>query len=169
MFMKNMLKMFKNKKAVSPLIATILLIAFAVALGAVVMSWGRNVEFLKEEPGTEKCVDVNLKIEKINDIPQVFYGGTGSDGFIKFTISNTGSYDIDQLIVWVIGEKDTNIVELKQSSIKIGYPLIKEIKHDFDNYGEVKKLKFIPKIRIDNLIVTCAKNALEEERISPVS
>ena len=132
MFMKNMLKISKNKKAVSPLIATILLIAFAVALGAVVMSWGRNVEFLKEEPGTEKCADVNLKIEEINEIPQVFYGGTGSDGFIKFTISNIGSYDIDQLIVWVIGEKDTNIVELKQSSIKIGYPLIKEIKHDFD-------------------------------------
>ena len=169
MFMKNMLKISKNKKAVSPLIATILLIAFAVALGAVVMSWGRNVELLKEEPGTEKCADVNLKIEEINEIPQVFYGGTGSDGFIKFTISNIGSYDIDQLIVWVIGEKDTNIVELKQSSIKIGYPLIKEIKHDFDNYGNVKKLKFIPKIKVDDLIVICAKNALEEEKISPSS
>ena len=31
-----------NKKAVSPLIATVLLIAFAVALGAVVMNWGRS-------------------------------------------------------------------------------------------------------------------------------
>lgn len=164
--MKNMLK---NKKGVSPLIATILLIAFAVALGAVVMSWGRNVEFLKEEPSIEKCANVNLKIEKINNTPQVFYGGTGQDGFIKFTIANTGSYDINQLIVWVIGEKDTNIVELKQSSIRVGYPLIKEIKHDFDRYGNVKKLKFIPKIRVDDSIVTCAKNALEEERISSVS
>ena len=39
--MKSMQKIIKNKKGVSPLIATILLIAFAVALGAVVMSWGR--------------------------------------------------------------------------------------------------------------------------------
>lgn len=167
--MKNMQKITKNKRGVSPLIATILLIAFAVALGAVVMSWGRSTEFLKEEPDTEKCADVNLKIEEINEIPQVFYGGTGSDGFIKFTISNTGSYDIDQLIVWVIGEKNTNTIELEKSSIKVGYPLVKEIKHDFSKYGEIKKLKFIPKIKVDNLVVTCAKNALEEEKISPVS
>lgn len=31
-----------NKKAVSPLIATVLLIAFAVALGAIVMNWGES-------------------------------------------------------------------------------------------------------------------------------
>ncbi len=167
--MKSMQKIIKNKKGVSPLIATILLIAFAVALGAVVMSWGRNVEFLNEEPSIEKCANVNLKVEEVEGVPQAFYGGTDSGGFIKFTVSNIGSYDIDQLIVWVIGEKDTNIVELKQSSIRVGYPLIKEIEHDFDRYGEVKKLKFIPKIKIGDSVITCAKNSLEEERISPVS
>ena len=31
--------MLRSKKALSPLIATVLLVAFAVALGAVVMSW----------------------------------------------------------------------------------------------------------------------------------
>jgi len=31
--------MMRGKKALSPLIATVLLVAFAVALGAVVMSW----------------------------------------------------------------------------------------------------------------------------------
>ncbi|MBU4493644.1 MAG: hypothetical protein KKA61_04695, partial [Nanoarchaeota archaeon] len=116
--MKSMQKIIKNKKGVSPLIATILLIAFAVALGAVVMSWGRNVEFLREEPGIEKCANVNLKIEKINNIPQVFYGGTGLDGFIKFTIENNGNEDIEGVIVWVIGEKNTNTIDLEESSIK---------------------------------------------------
>ena len=163
-----MLKISKNKKAVSPLIATILLIAFAVALGAVVMSWGRSVDISKEIDSTQKCSDVNLKIEMVDEIPQAFYGGTGSDGFIKFTISNIGSCDIDQLIIWVIGEKDTNIIELKQSSIKVGYPLIKEIKHDFNSYGNVKKLKFIPKIKVDGSVIICAKNALDEEKISPI-
>ena len=168
--MKSMQKIIKNKKGVSPLIATILLIAFAVALGAVVMSWGKNVESSSADVlSIEKCAHVNLKVEKVNDVPQVFYGGTGSDGFVKFTIANTGSYDVDQLIVWVIGEKDTNIIELKQSSIKVGYPLIKEIKHDFNKYGNVKKLKFVPKIKIDDSYITCAKNAIEEEKISTVS
>ncbi len=164
-----MLKAFKNKKAVSPLIATILLIAFAVALGAVVMSWGMNVKPLIEKPGIEKCSDVSLEVQKIKDIPQAFYGGSGPGGLIKFTIANTGSYDVNGIILWIVGEKDTYIIDLKKSSIKVGYPLIKETQYNFDMYGEVKKLKFIPKIKIDDLVVTCAKSSLEEERISPVS
>ena len=35
--------MFKSRKAISPLVATILLLAFAVALGSVVMSWGKDL------------------------------------------------------------------------------------------------------------------------------
>lgn len=35
--------MFKSKKAISPLVATIILLAFAVALGSVVMSWGKGL------------------------------------------------------------------------------------------------------------------------------
>ena len=167
--MKSMQKIIKNKKGVSPLIATILLIAFAVALGAVVMSWGKSVDFSVEGQASEKCARVGLGVEKINDIPQIFYGGTENNGFIKFTIENNGNEDIEGVIVWVIGEKNTNIIELEKSSIKVGYPLIKEIKHDFSKYGEIKKLKFIPKIKVNDLIVTCAKNALEEEKISPVS
>lgn len=33
--------MFENKKAISPLISTLLLVVFAIALGSVVMTWGR--------------------------------------------------------------------------------------------------------------------------------
>ena len=31
--------LFKNKKAISPLVATILLVAFAVSIGALIMNW----------------------------------------------------------------------------------------------------------------------------------
>ena len=34
--------LFSSKRALSPLIATVMLIAFAVALGAVVMNWGKG-------------------------------------------------------------------------------------------------------------------------------
>lgn len=167
--MKSMQKIIKNKKGVSPLIATILLIAFAVALGAVVMSWGRSVDFSVEGQASEKCAGVGLSVEKINGIPQIFYGETENNGFIKFAIENNGNEDIEGVIVWVIGEKNTNTIELEQSSIKVGYPLIKEIKHDFIKYGKIKKLKFIPKIKVGDFVITCAKNSLEEEKISPVS
>ncbi|MBA3064177.1 hypothetical protein FP803_01940, partial [Candidatus Woesearchaeota archaeon] len=118
--MKSMLKISKNKKAVSPLIATILLIAFAVALGAVVMSWGRSVDFSVEGQASERCARVDLSVEKIGGIPQIFYGGSESNGFIKFTIENNGNEDIEGVIVWVIGEKNTNTIDLEESSIKVG-------------------------------------------------
>ncbi|MBI4149374.1 hypothetical protein HY491_02920 [Candidatus Woesearchaeota archaeon] len=58
-----------NNRAISPLVATILLLAFAIALGSVVMAWGKG---LIEKAGTaeqpsqdadtafsllQKCVD----------------------------------------------------------------------------------------------------------------
>ncbi len=44
--------MFKSRKAISPLVATIILLAFAVALGSVVMSWGKGLieKVVSEEP-----------------------------------------------------------------------------------------------------------------------
>ena len=51
--------MFKSKKAISPLVATILLLAFAVALGSVVMSWGKGLiekaSQDKQEITVEEC------------------------------------------------------------------------------------------------------------------
>ena len=41
------------KKAVSPLIATVLLIAFAVALGAIVMNWGESFVRTTQDTASE--------------------------------------------------------------------------------------------------------------------
>jgi len=164
-----MQRIIKNKKGVSPLIATILLIAFAVALGAVIMSWGRNISFPVKEQVNEKCAKVSISIEKINDVPQVFYGGTGNNGFVKFTIENNGDKDIEGIIVWIVGEKDTITIDLKESSIKVGYPLIKRTSYDFNKYGKIKKLKFIPKINVMGAIMTCARNSKEKKKISPIN
>ena len=40
-----------NKKGISPLVATLLLVAFALVIGAVTMTWGRNyIEKVQEQP-----------------------------------------------------------------------------------------------------------------------
>ncbi len=50
-----MINPFESKGGISPIVATVLLVAFAVALGAVVMSWARGIE---AEPITdfEGCI-----------------------------------------------------------------------------------------------------------------
>ena len=74
------MKLFKSRKAISQLVATILLLAFAVALGSVVMSWGKDlIEKVGDVEAPEsveqsliliqKCVDSgSLTSEEYNQI-----------------------------------------------------------------------------------------------------
>ena len=50
-------RLVSHKKGVSPLIATVLLMAFAIALGAIVMTWGKN--YVKETGSTGSSPDSN--------------------------------------------------------------------------------------------------------------
>ncbi len=47
-----------NKRGISPIVATVLLIAFAVALGAMIMNWSRSL--VEEEASCEDLV-ITLK------------------------------------------------------------------------------------------------------------
>jgi flagellin-like protein len=86
----------RGKKAVSPLIATVLLIAFSVALGAVVMNWGRTFvgeQTKKVDTDSEivmKCsVDILLQYVEINSREQVcLESGTGN---LRIIVQNLGS------------------------------------------------------------------------------
>ncbi|MDD5087151.1 MAG: hypothetical protein PHV16_05360 [Candidatus Nanoarchaeia archaeon] len=156
----------KQKRGLSPLIATILLIAFAVALGAFVMSWGKTADITNEFESTQKCAETSLKVGIINNMPQIYYGGEGNNGFVEFTIENDGNQEIKGLIVWVVGERETMISEIEKLQIKVGYPLTKKLSYNFNKYGEIKKVNFIPKITINEEMITCAKKSVEEERIT---
>lgn len=84
----------KSKRSVSPLIATVLLIAFAVALGAIVMNWGRN--FIEHRQDTaeitskmqiECSTDVEFEITNINYEANTTLDDA-VDGGIKITLEN---------------------------------------------------------------------------------
>ena len=76
-----------NKRAVSPLIATILLIAFAVALGAVVMNIPQDSDDGQNLPTQKGCDSVALSILK-----------TGSNEFLCYNIEQK------QLLLTLINE-----------------------------------------------------------------
>lgn len=56
-----------NKKALSPLIATILLVVFSLIIGAATMSWGKN--YVKEMPSdTPKPSSyISINMDEINN------------------------------------------------------------------------------------------------------
>ncbi|MBI2650069.1 hypothetical protein HYX04_02020 [Candidatus Woesearchaeota archaeon] len=155
---------FNSKKGVSPLIATVLLIAFAVALGSVVMNWGLNLNLGKS---TDICRNVEIKIRNI-DASEVCFGGFGQNGYINFIIDNTGSIDISGLAIWIIEEKGTRLFDL--DNILIGKDSLydkkdKAVSYDFSVFGNIKQVQFIPKVKTGQTTDICPKNAVKAEKI----
>ena len=156
-------RIFNSKKGVSPLIATILLIAFAVALGSVIMNWGLNLNLGKPD---DKCGNVAVKIRYSENF-EVCYGDFGQNGYINFILDNIGTADISGLTILIVGEKGTKLSEL-QKTIKKGSLLDekgKEVSYNFDVYGSINQVQFIPKVEVNHEIVVCAKNLAEANKI----
>ena len=91
----------KNNKGVSPLIATVLLVAFSVALGAIVMDFSdtTKVELTEQaeihlETSFKCSLDIFLKIVEVNNDNQIFCNRTGLNNFEIF-IENQGGEDAD--------------------------------------------------------------------------
>src|SRR3989344_329350 len=153
---------FRSKKGVSPLIATILLIAFAGALGSVVMNWGLNLSLGKS---ADKCGNVEIKIRNINGA-EICYGGLGANSYINFIIDNVGETDINGLAVWITGDKGTKISDLDDITIKKDALFEikgKEVAYDSAAYGSIKNVQFIPKVKSDTL-EPCLKNSIKVEK-----
>jgi|TARA_Y100000310_G_scaffold345671_1_gene468079 flagellin-like protein len=153
-----------NKRGVSPLIATVLLISFAVALGSVVLNWGRNIDISK--PG-DKCAGINIEIRDI-DASQVCYSVSGNDAYINFIIDNSGNTDIDGLGIWIVGEKGTKLLDFNDLSIKKGELLdIKDttVKYNFNTYGAIKHIQFFPKVKINDSLDICARSSVKVDKI----
>lgn len=161
--MRRSLKFF-NKRGVSPLIATILLISFAVALGSVVLNWGRNLDISK--PG-DKCASISIKLLTVDGF-HVCYSVAGADSHIKFIIENIGNFDVDGLGVWITGEKSTKLLDFNNVLIKKGEVLdIKDnsIKYDFNTYGSIKNIQFFPKVKTEGSMEICTRGSVKADKV----
>jgi flagellin-like protein len=158
----------RSKKGVSPLIATILLIAFAVALGSVVMNWGLSLNLGKS---SDACRNVEIEIKNVDGIESCF-GGFGQNGYINFIIDNTGSIDISGLAIWIVGDRGTRLFDLDSIMVKKGSlydKKDKEVSYDFSQFGNIKQVQFIPKVMIGQTTEICPKNAVKAEKIGVCS
>jgi flagellin-like protein len=166
---------FMNKRGVSPLVATILLIAFAIALGAVVMSYGSAYYGSKQVGGEgastaspiRQCGNVELMLYEINGIPQVCYGGSGAEGYVNFMLDNKGNVDVEELLVTIIGEKGSKEYQLKPF---IGKGQLfdkrdKSTKYDFGVNGNIFQIQIRPYIRVDGEIEVCIDKQITLQNI----
>jgi len=154
--MKRNMGFLKNKRGVSPLIATVLLIAFAVALGAVVMNWGRTyveetANYAKSKSGTEvRCsMDVRIQEVKVGQTVKVCYNDTG--GFVDFVIRNSGRKAIERLLVHVLTTDNEIYTQEINDTLSVG-----GIYHATSNYtGNFQQLEIIPNIYVSGEYIPC--------------
>ncbi|TAL51894.1 MAG: hypothetical protein EPN86_05845 [Nanoarchaeota archaeon] len=149
-----------GKRGISPLIATIVLIAFAVSLGAVVMSLGSNFGGPKNLDAKE-CTGMQLQFHAL-DGQMAKFSGTGPNGFIEFIVDHVGTEPITQIRIRVIGSKGGSteifVSDLPDSSIQPGYPLSKKVPYDYDLYGQPKELDVVPLTKRGDKTITCLGN-----------
>lgn len=142
-----------NKKGVSPLVATILLIAFAVSVGAIVMSWAAGIA---GSENTGVCGDVVLTVTD-----------TGRDicldrqnNFIEIIVEN-GPVKIDGFRVSYLGGT-SNIIDYV-FAIEAGAIQRASLDYNVGIYGNPKRLKVIPFIKNgdDRIYCTNAGDSFE--------
>jgi len=171
------MRILKSKKGVSPLIATVLLIAFAVALGAVVMNWGRTyvedtAKFAREKSDIEiKCSsDVKLEFLKIKDVKHICYYYDASNLKVNFTVENTGKLDVYGLQVTVVGNKEVNTTEIDLEASNNVLKRARFYKNTSVNMGDIgdpSQIRIVPVIKIEGNKNACPGTALVEEDFFP--
>ena len=150
----------KNKRGISPLMATVLLVAFSIALGAVVMSWGEdyiatNSEFTAgaNELGAG-CDRVSFSIISVKGVPQVCYDPSA----VQIFIENGQSIELANIQARLVGTD--GIVQAEIFSEPLAPLNAIKTTFAYDNIGFPLQLKIIPKINISNTEIFCADKAI---------
>lgn len=90
----------QNKRAITPLMATFVLILFAIGFGVFIMIWGQDFIERSSFVGSESLCDaVNFDIEKIGEFESCL-----TNDELSFFIRNTGT-DINALVLEQNNEK----------------------------------------------------------------
>jgi len=151
--------MFKRgKKAISPLIATVLLIAFAVSIGTLIMNIGKDVL-----ANVGDCTDVKIEVQTINGKPLFCYDAENSK--VNVMIKNTGAVDIKYLKLSVTtADFNHEEISIDESSLKAGKTLTKSI--DYSRQGNFKS-EIIPVITASGKEAVCLENIVVAETVGP--
>ena len=148
-----------NKRGISPIIATLLLISFAVAFGDVIMSFGRaQVELEAQCP-----INVGLKLAVVGGVEEVCYNAAKKD--FSFTIENGVNIKVEGLIVNIIGTQKAETFELNDAKIAKAGTYIGHVTYNSAISGTIRQVKISPKVVMYDEEQICIEKALILESV----
>ncbi len=142
-----------NSKGISPLIATLLLLSFAIAIGVVVMNFGRaQVELEASCP-----VDIGLDFLEIGGQQDICYDGSQ----VRFTVENGVNVKITGLVVNVIGTEKAETFQLSDAKIVRAGTYLGKVEFT----GQIRQVKITPKMDFNQAEEICVEKALVVENL----
>src|SRR3989338_3297570 len=146
------------KRAVSPLIATVLVIGFVIALSGIMMTWGTS--FVKDIQ--ERSEKSSLKdIACTRDVGINIKSATVLGNKIKLVIENLGQMDIDKLNILLVGSDGGDNIETG-SGISAGGIQSFSVALDPNKIGTFKQVEAMPSITFEGEQIAC-KDAVDKE------
>lgn len=149
-----------NNKAITPLMATILLISFAVALGVVIMNFGRA----QVEEEAQCPIEIALKFSVINGQEQFCYDAAKKE--FRFTVENGINMKVEGLIVNLIGTEKAESIELNDAKLIKAGSYVGKAHYDSAVNGAVQQVKITPKVVLYDTEQICTEQALTVEKVA---
>ena len=149
-----------NKRGIAPLVATLLLISFAISLGVVIMNFGRA----QVELEAQCAIDVGLRLAEIGGKEDICFNQAKSE--IRFTIENGININVEGLVVNIIGTEKADTFELNNAKMSKAGNYLGKIKYNKAVSGEVRQIKISPKVVLYDEEQICIEKAVIIEKIS---
>ncbi len=161
--------MFESKRGITPLVATVLLVAFSVGLGALVMSWGeeyieQKAEFTQGTTEVKSGCDVaKIALMIVSGRQQVCFGQEG----LELWIDNGPDVELYNIHARIAGVQGVDVKEeiLKQPLIKSN--AVKATVAYNAGISPLLQVKLTPKIWTGKTVAMCEQKAIEIENIKP--
>jgi flagellin-like protein len=150
-----------SRKAVSPLIAAVLLVVITVSIGAVVMTLVRTYMTEGEQQVTVgkeaiKCGrDVSVGLALVDGNYMICNGTNADDSnlaSLNFYLENTGTIDVLDAQVRLVGNKGIfQNDSVLNGTLKTGGTQLINMSYDPDNVGEFRQVKIVPRINLPGI------------------
>ncbi len=140
------------KKGISPLIATVLLIAFAVALGAMIMNWSSNL--LSESNLGSACEKAKISI-----VGKFCW----KDNQVNLEVLNSGTTEIQELVFRASSKETENEIHIKDSKLGVNIRFARQI--TFSKGEDGTQYAIIPLIGTPDNKILCDKQAVKLDRL----
>ena len=157
---------FGAKHTISPLIATVLLLVFSVAVGAVVMSWGEEYVAQKAEfvqgvrESLSSCEAVSFTVVSLRGVLQSCVRGNS----FELTVDNGADvvlYDLHARLVGANGVfTDESLMNAPLERLHAAKFSVK-----LQSIGDVAQVKLVPKIKVGEDIIFCKDQSVVLENV----